>query len=222
MITSLHLIVTHEIYEMIKLLNLYTKAQKQPKRDNLSNSISGSLYSGSQYSSNNSGNRRSKENDPKLDSNQLARLKEEARLILQKPNRSRSDKKLIIKDPRDKVDLFGQSFDSKYLGSTKEEMHTYLQQRSFRGLYTRLQFWVNLLLKHLYEKKEEDPSKQEALNRNIRYKYCNVLSFIMFMRDTVLDIYENSTDTIPEFEWNKHVRMILEDGNKACVIECGG
>ena len=208
---------------MIKVLQACFEAHKKPRKHNISESVSASMYSGSNSQFTGAGrssHRQRTGGDQKLTPEELEQLREETEIILHKPLKQRADQ-IILSDPHDKVDLFGQNFSSPYLGSTKEEMHALLQQRSFRGLFTRLQFWVNLIMKHIYEKKEGEEAVKK-LPKNILGKYCNVLSFVLFLRDMVLDVYDNSTDTIPDFEWNKHIRMVLEGDNKACIIECGG
>lgn len=155
------------------------------------------------------------ENDPF----ELDRLRDETEFILAKPKRA---KQIVIYDPQEMVDLFGQNFDLQYMGFDKAEMHTLLQQRSFRGLYLRLQYWVNLLIKHLYDPKRSETEQKTFYNRFSVSKVCKVLSFILSMREIVLEIYEKSVDFVPDFEWNKHVRMILDGDNKHCIIECGG
>ena len=87
----------------------------------------------------------------------------------------------------------------------------------------RLQFWVNLLLKHLYGEKKLKPEDVETyMNRYAVKKIVKVLGFILHMRDVVLEIYDNSRDHVPEFEWNKHVRMVLDGETQHCIVECGG
>jgi len=137
-------------------------------------------------------------------------------------HRPRRTKQIVIYDPYEMVDLFGQNFDLKYMGFDKAEMHSLLQQRSFRGLYLRLQFWVNLLLKYLYGPKKNPDEVETYLNKYTLDKVTKIICFILYMRETVLDVYEKSTDIVPEFEWNKHVKVVLDADNKHCIVECGG
>jgi hypothetical protein len=53
----------------------------------------------------------------------MDRLRDEVELILQKPRRT---KQIVIYDPFEMVELFGQNFDLKYMGFDKAEMHTLL------------------------------------------------------------------------------------------------
>ena len=47
--------------------------------------------------------------------------------------------------------------------------------------------------------------------------------FVIYMRDIVLDIYENSSgDEIKEFDWNKHVRLMYDADTNGAIISCGG
>ena len=47
--------------------------------------------------------------------------------------------------------------------------------------------------------------------------------FVTYMRDIVLEIYENSSaDEVKEFDWNKHVRLMYDADTNGAIISCGG
>lgn len=47
--------------------------------------------------------------------------------------------------------------------------------------------------------------------------------FVIYMRDIVLEIYENSSgEEVKEFDWNKHVRLMYDAETNGAIISCGG
>ena len=48
--------------------------------------------------------------------------------------------------------MFGTDIDDSVIGQTKAETIKALQEKSFKGLYMRLQFWITQIQKSLYEK----------------------------------------------------------------------
>jgi len=49
--------------------------------------------------------------------------------------------------------MFGSDFDLNLVADNKDETMRILQEKSFRGLYLRLQFWINQICKSLYMSK---------------------------------------------------------------------
>ena len=222
-ISSIHLIVTHEIYEMIKLLERGRSPSKQADQDShdLSSSIYNTYDSGSvkrsdlMVSQSGSPSRKDQRQNT-TDFLEQERQCEEMEQILAKPLVTVQ----VLEDPLDMVDLFGYNMDQKYLCSGKDEMHNMLQQKSFRGLYLRLEFWINLLMKNFRRDKNSDDSALYGINYQLKCE--KVISFIVYLKDIVLDIYENSNVAVSEFDWHKHVRLSFDTEGKGCIVECGG
>jgi hypothetical protein len=49
--------------------------------------------------------------------------------------------------------MFGSDFDLNLVADNKDDTMRILQEKSFRGLYLRLQFWINQICKSLYMSK---------------------------------------------------------------------
>ena len=49
--------------------------------------------------------------------------------------------------------MFGSDFDLSDIADNKDETMRILQEKSFRGLYLRLQFWINQICKSLHMSK---------------------------------------------------------------------
>ena len=49
-----------------------------------------------------------------------------------------------------------------------------------------------------------------------------MISFIIYLKDVVIDLYENSIVAVSDFEWKKHIRMSFDVEGKGCLVECGG
>lgn len=50
--------------------------------------------------------------------------------------------------------MFGQDFDLSQVASNTDDIMSILQEKSFRGLFLRLQFWINQICKSLYHSQE--------------------------------------------------------------------
>lgn len=51
------------------------------------------------------------------------------------------------------ANMFGSDFDINLIADNKDDTMRILQEKSFRGLYLRLQFWINQICKSLYMSK---------------------------------------------------------------------
>ena len=223
-VSAIHLIVTHEIYEMMKVLEKGKRVLKpdEPSVSDQSSIIYNTYDSASLKKNSRSPGRRhngksiKKENSNLAETVEQQKVREEIDQILAKPFGEADS----FEDPADLIELFGYNMDLKYISGKKEETHALLQQKSFRGLYLRLQFWINLLMKNL--RRDFLNGDQSMYNHNYQLKCQKVISFIIFLKDIVLDLYENSSMAVSEFEWQKHVRLSFDSEGRGCIVECGG
>lgn len=51
------------------------------------------------------------------------------------------------------ANMFGSDFNIELIADNKDDTMRILQEKSFRGLYLRLQFWINQICKSLYMSK---------------------------------------------------------------------
>ena len=57
--------------------------------------------------------------------------------------------------------MFGSDFDLKHITDDKEETMRLLQEKSFTGLYLRLQFWINQICKSLHGNAKDGADGEE-------------------------------------------------------------
>ena len=53
------------------------------------------------------------------------------------------------------ANMFGSDFDMQIISEDSEETMRILQEKSFRGLFLRLQFWINQICKSLHGKNQD-------------------------------------------------------------------
>ena len=193
-LASLHMIVSHELYEMFKICQNAT--QNLENESNQNEDEEGSVVAPPNI---------------KVDTTLL----EEKQMVLNKNTHENSF--YGLKKREEIVDMFGRNFDNNILGRNKEENLEILQQKSFRGLILRLQFWVNQMLNFL---------KGERVNQGNSKKIKdveNVLTFIFHLRECVLEMYSKiGKDKVDDFEFKKHLKIMMEPDTNNLIAECGG
>jgi hypothetical protein len=85
-----------------------------------------------------------------------------------------------------------------------------LQEKSFRGLYLRLQFWINQICKSLASvpgtaSSSENGAESPAIRHpeTQRGMMQTIVQFLTYMRDVVLELKTKQISHIDDFEWQK-------------------
>jgi len=131
-----------------------------------------------------------------------------------------------------KRDMFGSEFDLPHEQARRQQIgfaddrHAVmriLQEKSFSGLFLRLQFWINQICKILKTYSAEvvlihRPAQRQAME--------TIVNFLSYMRDLVLELKTKGISTIDDFEWQKQVRLTWQGGQgddavRGCRVECG-
>jgi hypothetical protein len=118
--------------------------------------------------------------------------------------------------------MFGYDFDvnnytdsnaqlrSKHIatGDSREETMRILQEKSFRGLYLRLQFWINQICKSLASLPgtASDEGADFPAIRHLetqRAMMQTIVQFLTYMRDVVFELKTKQISHIDDFEWQK-------------------
>lgn len=92
-----------------------------------------------------------------------------------------------------RADMFGWDFDllDKNAGRDKEDTMRVLQEKSFKGLYLRLQFWINQICKSLkLNKKAEDVEVKGCITHHAQQEQGmqTIINFLAYMRDVVFEL----------------------------------
>ena len=197
-VSSLHMIVSHEIYEMYKVSNFNVKPQEDESNDNEDED----------------------ENQSKAIEKVDSLILQEKKIILNKQIKNEGVYSLKFKQEIE--EMFGKNVDNEILGKDKMENIELLQEKSFRGLLLRLQFWVNQLanfLHHFREMKEQDKPNGLKKLKDIE----NVVMFIIYLRDCVNEMYHKmGSQHIEDFEFKKHLKILMEPETNNLIAECGG
>ena len=193
-LASLHMIVSHELYEMFKICQVNSQKPEeesnQDEEDDLSNSP-----------------------EVKIDT---MILEEKKRILNKNVN---NDHVYFLKKREEIEDMFGRNVDNNVLGKNKEENLELLQEKSFRGLSLRLQFWVNQLFRFLKSVKVVNGGKDKKKIKDVE----NVLTFVFHLRECVLEIYYKiGNNQIDDFEFKKHLKIMMEPETNNLIAECGG
>jgi hypothetical protein len=84
-----------------------------------------------------------------------------------------------------------------------------LQEKSFRGLYLRLQFWINQICKSLASVPGTTTSDEGSDLPAIRHPETQrammqtIVQFLTYMRDVVFELKTKQISHIDDFEWQK-------------------
>lgn len=116
--------------------------------------------------------------------------------------------------------MFGSDFDIDLISETdKEETMGILQEKSFRGLFLRLQFWINQICKSLYNNQDTQPALQVPFIHRIVMK--SIICFLSHMRDVVFDLKQKRIDNNEHYEWQKQIRLTWNGKENGCKVDCG-
>lgn len=101
----------------------------------------------------------------------------------------------------------------------KEEAMKALQEKSFQGLYLRLQFWINQIYKRLSTIPEGSSLKLYKTHKMIMK---TIICFLSYMRDVVMELRQKEVNDYESYEWQKQIRLTWNASEPACKVECGG
>ena len=101
----------------------------------------------------------------------------------------------------------------------KDETMKALQEKSFKGLYLRLQFWINQIYKSLHLDNRKALFK---LHNNNHMVMKSIILFLSYLRDVVLDLRVQGISDIESYEWQKQMRLTWNASEPGCKVECGG
>ena len=129
------------------------------------------------------------------------------------------------------MDMFGPNFDitkitdgvvnfkDSRVQHFKDESMKALQEKSFQGLFLRLQFWINQIYKRLHIKGEGASLK---LDRNHTMVMKTIICFLSYMRDVVMDLRLKGVNDYESYDWQKQIRLTWNASEPACKVEWGG
>jgi len=106
-----------------------------------------------------------------------------------------------------------------------------LGQQSFYGIFLRIQFWINKIVRSLHDERKSDWQDKNidfSLTGVQRMVMGNVILFLMHQRDCIdkmitLDIHDKN-----DFEWLSKVKVLWNEADDAAlnvegpVVQCGG
>ena len=155
--------------------------------------------------------------------------------LIRKKEEEAKIKEMIIKQQEEKEqyinDMFGINFNitkvtegavnSKSLGvqKFKDEAMRSLQEKSFQGLFLRLQFWINQIYKRLHLKPEGSCLKLDKTHTMVMK---TIICFLSYMRDVVMDLRQKGVNDYESYDWQKQIRLTWNATEPACKVECGG
>jgi hypothetical protein len=118
------------------------------------------------------------------------------------------------------ANMFGSDFDINLIADNKDDTMKILQEKSFRGLYLRLQFWINQICKSLYMSKPSSQDWKSSFDRDIKNSNApeapklnldlhpvqrlvmqTIINFLAYMRDVVFELKSKKIDNVDDFEW---------------------
>lgn len=126
------------------------------------------------------------------------------------------------------TDMFGSDFNltkmddglsdlnSLKFNDFKDEAMVALQEKSFHGLYLRLQFWINQIFKRLQNNSE---GCNFRLYKNHVMVMKTIICFLSYMRDVVFDLKAKRVDDFEHFEWQKQIRLTWNASESGCKVE---
>lgn len=124
--------------------------------------------------------------------------------------------------------MFGTDFNLEFLDEAsidmkklridmfKEETMKALQEKSFKGLYLRLQFWINQIYKSLHS---PNMGTLFGLHKNHTMIMKSIILFLSYMRDVVLNLRMHNVTDLESYEWQKQMRLTWNASEPGCKVE---
>lgn len=113
---------------------------------------------------------------------------------------------------------FGSLTQSKSMGQSKISMMKILQSKNYRGLFLRLQFWINQLIKSI----QADQETKQRLSPLQMMSLRSLVFFLSYQREIIGGLLEKKVYTLDDFEWQKHFRVYWKADENITKVECGG
>jgi hypothetical protein len=110
--------------------------------------------------------------------------------------------------------FFGSNIQASIEGSRLNLMR-FLQAKTLKGLYLRLQFWVNQIVKSM----ESDVGKR--LTPLHLQNLQSLVHVLLYQRDIVSTLQSKEVTSAADFEWQKLVRLYWNSDDVVTKIECG-
>lgn len=125
------------------------------------------------------------------------------------------DRRMLINN------MFGSDFDIEgnlLNQSEASDVMATLQEKSFKGLYLRLQFWINQICKSLHGKATDKVFDLPVVHRIIMK---SIVCFLNYMRDVVFELKQNDIGHAEHYEWQKQIRLTWNGRENGCKVDCG-
>lgn len=104
------------------------------------------------------------------------------------------------------------------MDQSRQALVKLLQAKSYKGLYLRLQFWVNQIANNM-RADCEGPKRLQPLHR---LNLMNFVTSLLYQRDIVYNLHKKKIRSEEDFEWRKLLRVYLGANDTCCRVECGG
>lgn len=104
------------------------------------------------------------------------------------------------------------------MDQSRQALVKLLQAKSYKGLYLRLQFWVNQIANNMRADRE-GPKRLQPLHR---LNLMNFVTSLLYQRDLVYNLHKRKVRSEEDFEWRKLLRVYLGANDTCCRVECGG
>ena len=120
------------------------------------------------------------------------------------------------------ANMFGSDFNIDLIieddKEDRDDVMRTLQEKSFRGLFLRLQFWINQICKSLHGKTKETELDLPIVHRVVMK---TIVWFLNYMRDVVFDLKQKGIDHVDHYEWQKQIRLTWNGRENGCKVDWG-
>ena len=104
------------------------------------------------------------------------------------------------------------------MDQSRQALVKLLQAKTYKGLYLRLQFWVNQIANNI----RADVKAGKRLQPLHRLNLHNFVTSLLYQRDLVYGLHKKKIRSEEDFEWRKLLRVYLGASDSCCRVECGG
>lgn len=104
------------------------------------------------------------------------------------------------------------------MDQSRQALIKLLQAKTYKGLYLRLQFWVNQIANNM-RADSQGPKRLQPLHR---LNLMNFVTSLLYQRDVVYSLHKRKIRSEDDFEWRKLLRVYLGANDTCCRVECGG